>query len=108
MKTSWAMGKHMALSFNSTPKSRKPSTIGRHPDPYLVSCPRNKRYFVGIKMGRRQGGPSRTGAKEAFLNTIPPSAIWLIFQGASDEHIEIRTREASSAAAGQQTGQRAI
>jgi len=59
-------------------------------------------------MGRRQGGPSRTGAKEAYLNTIPPSAIWLIFQGASDEHIEIRTREASSAAAGQKTGQRAI
>ena len=23
---------------------------------HLVSCPRNKRYFVAIKMGRRQGG----------------------------------------------------
>jgi hypothetical protein len=28
-----------------------------------VSCPRNKRYFVAIKMGRRQGGPSRTGGR---------------------------------------------
>ena|SRR5580704_6752729 len=27
----------------------------------LVSCPRNTSYFVAIKMGRRQGGPSRTG-----------------------------------------------
>jgi hypothetical protein len=27
----------------------------------LVSCPRNSMYFVAIKMGRRQGGPSRTG-----------------------------------------------
>src|SRR6202790_4702873 len=27
----------------------------------LVSCPRNTRYFVAIKMGRRPGGPSRTG-----------------------------------------------
>jgi hypothetical protein len=34
----------------------------------LVSCPRNTRYFVAIKMGRRQGGPSRTGAKGAYLN----------------------------------------
>jgi hypothetical protein len=24
----------------------------------LVSCPRNTRYFVAIKMGPRQGGPS--------------------------------------------------
>jgi hypothetical protein len=34
----------------------------------LVSCPRNSRYFVAIKMGRRQGGPSRTGTKGAYLN----------------------------------------
>jgi hypothetical protein len=26
----------------------------------LVSCPRNTRYIVAIKMGRRQVGPSRT------------------------------------------------
>jgi hypothetical protein len=25
-------------------------------------------YFVAIKMGRRQGGPSRTGIKGAYLN----------------------------------------
>src|SRR5271166_6179988 len=29
----------------------------------LVSCPRNSRYIVAIKMGRRQGGPSRTGSR---------------------------------------------
>src|SRR5208283_3884350 len=34
----------------------------------LVSCPRNSRYIVAIKMGRRQGGPSRTGVKGAYLN----------------------------------------
>jgi hypothetical protein len=27
----------------------------------LVSCLRNSMHFVAIKMGRRQGGPSRTG-----------------------------------------------
>src|SRR6202040_3427935 len=35
----------------------------------LVSCPRNTRYFLAIKMGRRQGGPSRTGGRRgAYLN----------------------------------------
>jgi hypothetical protein len=46
----------------------------------LVSCSRNTRHFVAIKMGRwhggpgqtgapsRTGGPSRTGAKGAYLN----------------------------------------
>jgi hypothetical protein len=29
----------------------------------LVSCPRNSMYFVAIKMGRRQGAPSRTGGR---------------------------------------------
>jgi pimeloyl-ACP methyl ester carboxylesterase len=29
----------------------------------VVSCPRNSRYIVAIKMGRRQGGPSRTGGR---------------------------------------------
>src|ERR1700676_5404780 len=34
-----------------------------------VSCPRNSMYFVAIKMGRRQGGPSRTGGGSgAYLN----------------------------------------
>jgi hypothetical protein len=36
--------------------------------PILVSCPRNRRYFVAIKIGRRQGGPSRTDAKGSYLN----------------------------------------
>ena len=35
----------------------------------LVSCPINNMAFVAIKMGRRQGGPSRTGSKEgAYLD----------------------------------------
>src|SRR3984893_15981239 len=35
----------------------------------LVSCLRNNMYFVAIKMGRRQGGPSRTGGRSgAYLN----------------------------------------
>jgi hypothetical protein len=29
---------------------------------HLVSCPRNTKYIVAIKMGR-QGGPSRTGGR---------------------------------------------
>ena len=33
----------------------------------LVSCPRNTRYFVAIKMGRRQGGPSRTGGRREHI-----------------------------------------
>jgi hypothetical protein len=35
---------------------------------WLASCPRNTRYFVAIKMGRRQGGPSRTALEGAYLN----------------------------------------
>jgi hypothetical protein len=35
----------------------------------LVSCPINNMAFVAIKMGRRQGGPSRTGSRSgAYLN----------------------------------------
>jgi CheY-like chemotaxis protein len=34
---------------------------------WLVSCPRNTRYFVAIKMGRRQGGPSRTGGEREHI-----------------------------------------
>src|SRR5271157_3680362 len=38
-------------------------------DGTLVPCPRNSIYFVAIKMGRRQGGPSRTGGRSgAYLN----------------------------------------
>src|SRR5580704_8838771 len=36
----------------------------------LVSCPRNTRYFVAIKMGRRQGGPSRTGGGGSISEPI--------------------------------------
>jgi aspartyl-tRNA synthetase len=41
--------------------------------PGLVPCPRNTRCFVAIKMGRRQGGPSRTGGKLLFRggNRVP-------------------------------------
>src|SRR5271165_3768313 len=62
----------------------------------LVSCPRNSRYIVAIKMGRRQGGPSRTGVKGAYLNryvtdeqrgrrpifiaTLRAGASWLFFR----------------------------
>ena len=36
----------------------------------LVSRPRNTRYYVGIKMGRRQGGPSRTGDRGSISEPI--------------------------------------
>ena len=36
----------------------------------LVSFPRNTRYFVAIKMGRRQGGPSRTGSGGSISKAI--------------------------------------
>ena len=61
----------------------------------LVSCPRNNRFIVAIKMGRRQSGPSRTGTKGAYLNryvtgeqrsrrpifiaTLRAGASWLFF-----------------------------
>jgi hypothetical protein len=35
----------------------------RERPPYLVSCHRNNMPFVAIKVGRRQGGPSRTGGR---------------------------------------------
>jgi hypothetical protein len=64
---------------------------------FLVSCPRNTRYFVAIKMGRRQGGPSRTGGKGSIskpirdrratrppahfhCNPLGPGASWLFFR----------------------------
>jgi hypothetical protein len=33
----------------------------------VVSCPRNTRYFVAIKTGRWQGGPSRTGGRREHI-----------------------------------------
>ena len=39
----------------------------RHLDT-LVSRRENNMPFVKVKTGRRQGGPSRTGAKGAYLN----------------------------------------
>ena len=41
-----------------------------------VSCPRNSRYIVAIKMGRRQGGPSRTGIKGASRTSFRFVAVW--------------------------------
>ena len=62
----------------------------------LVSCPRNSLAFVAIKMGRRQGGPSRTGGgsgaylnryvtdeqrsrRPIFIATLWAGASWLFF-----------------------------
>src|SRR5580700_10132105 len=62
----------------------------------LVSCPRNNMSFVAIKMGRRQGGPSRTGGgsgaylnryvtdeqrsrRPIFIATLRAGASWLFF-----------------------------
>jgi hypothetical protein len=36
----------------------------------LVSCPRDSRYFVAIKMGRRQGGRSRSGGRGSISESI--------------------------------------
>jgi hypothetical protein len=63
----------------------------------LVSCPVNNMAFVAIKMGRRQGGPSRTGGKSGaypnryvtdeqhsrrpiFIATLRAVASWLFFR----------------------------
>src|SRR3984893_2509897 len=63
---------------------------------WLVSCPRNSMYFVAIKMGRRQGGPSGTGGgsgaylnryvtdeqrsrRPIFIATLRAGAGWLFF-----------------------------
>jgi hypothetical protein len=62
-----------------------------------VSCPLNSVAFVAIKMGRRQGGPSRTGGKSGtylnryvtdeqrsrrpiFIATLRAVASWLFFR----------------------------
>src|SRR5580658_8774195 len=61
-------------SLGSTPVGCKRSRaaeyrrLGR--ETVIVSCPRNTRYFVAIKMGRRQGGPSRTGARGSISKPI--------------------------------------
>src|ERR1700747_996791 len=45
-----------------------PETRWRHLESRgLVSSPRNSIPFVAIKMGRRQGGPSRTGVRRAHI-----------------------------------------
>jgi hypothetical protein len=44
----------------------------------LVSRPRNNMYFVAIKMGRRQGGPSRTGPARRKIHAI--AFIWCILR----------------------------
>jgi hypothetical protein len=63
----------------------------------LVSCLRNSMHFVAIKMGRRQGGPSRTGGgcgaylnryvtdeqrgrRPIFIATLWAGASWLFFR----------------------------
>ena len=62
-----------------------------------MSCPLNSVAFVAIKMGRRQGGPSRTGGKSGtylnryvtdeqrsrrpiFIATLRAVASWLFFR----------------------------
>jgi hypothetical protein len=50
----------------------------------LVSCPRNSMYFVAIKIGRRQGAPSRTVVRRehpapfyaAADLVLPPVSKW--------------------------------
>ena len=70
----------------------------------LVSCPRNNMSFVAIKMGRRQGGPSRTGARgrypkrnvtneqrsrrPIFIATLRAAASWLFFRVARSLRID--------------------
>jgi hypothetical protein len=71
-----------------------------------VSCPINNVTFVAIKMGRRQGGPSRTGGKSgAYLNrymtdeqrrrrpifiaTLRAVGSWLFFRVASSLRINL-------------------
>src|ERR1700682_6621382 len=63
----------------------------------LCSCLQNSMHFVAIKMGRRQGGPSRTGGgsgaylnryvtdeqrsrRPIFMATLRAGASWLFFR----------------------------
>src|ERR1700738_1555534 len=72
----------------------------------LVSCPRNNMSFVAIKMGRRQGGPSRTGGgsgaylnryvtsekrsrRPIFIATLRAVAGWLFFRVARFLRIDL-------------------
>jgi hypothetical protein len=75
-----------------------PETETGRPPPYahIVSCPRNNMSFVALKMGRRPGGPSRTGARGPYLKryvtdeqrsrrpnfiaTLRAAASWLFFR----------------------------
>jgi len=71
-----------------------------------VSCSRNGWAFVAIKMGRRQGGPSRTGGKSGayqnryatdeqrsrrpiFIATLLAAASWLFFGVARSLHMNL-------------------
>ena len=82
----------------------------------LVSCPINNMAFVAIKMGRRQGGPSRTGGKSgAYLNryvtdeqrsrrpifiaTLRAVASWLFFRVARSLRINSDMLVVSASAA---------
>ena len=56
------------IAFGKSINPERTSPGGSPRVAWLVSCPRNSRYIVAIKMGRRQGGPSRTGVKGAYLN----------------------------------------
>jgi hypothetical protein len=81
-----------------------------------VSCPINNMAFVAIKMGRRQGGPSRTGGKSgAYLNryvtdeqrgrrpifiaTLRAVASWLFFRVARSLRIDSDMLVVSASAA---------
>ena len=65
----------------------------------LVSCPRNTRYFVAIKMGRRQGArgehistgyvtDEQRGRRPIFIATLRAVASWLFFRVARSLHID--------------------
>jgi hypothetical protein len=71
-----------------------------------VSCPINNVAFVAIKMGRRQGGPSRTGGRSGayldryvtdeqrsrrpiFIATLRAVASWLFFRVARSLRIDL-------------------
>ena len=42
----------------------------------VVSCRRNNTPFIAIKIGRWQGGPSRTGRRGRIAEFVPPIGVW--------------------------------
>jgi hypothetical protein len=81
-----------------------------------VSCPINNMAFVVIKMGRRQGGPSRTGGmsgaylnryvtdeqrgrRPIFIATLRAMASWLFFRVARSLRIDSDLLVVSASAA---------